>query len=405
MYVQPTFAADGAFPETAAATGSLAVRRLTLSDFRCYAALRLDLPEGPVVLAGPNGAGKTNILEALSFLIPGRGLRRARLSEAARRDPGEDAAARPRPWAVAATVAGPDGETDVGTGLAASEAGDTEKRLVHVDGEAQRAQAVLSEHVSLQWLTPQMDRLFLDGASARRRFLDRLVYGRDPAHAGRVGGYEQAMRERLRLLTARGPSDDAWVSALEATMAERGVAIAAARLDMAGRLVGQLEAAGDGPFPAADLAVEGEVEAWLNDGSALDAEDRLKAALKSARGRDGDSGRTAHGPHRSDLHVEYKSRGRPAADCSTGEQKALLISLVLAQARLQAAEQGRAPILLLDEVAAHLDADRRAALFAEIETLGLQAWMTGTDLDLFGPLAGRAAFFHVAEAKVHRQDP
>ncbi|MAY65728.1 MAG: DNA replication/repair protein RecF [Rhodospirillaceae bacterium] len=385
--------------------GSLAVRRLTLSDFRCYAALRLDLPEGPVVLAGPNGAGKTNILEALSFLIPGRGLRRARLSEAARRDPGEDPATPTRPWAVAATVAGPDGETDVGTGLGVSTGNDTEKRVVHVDGEPQRAQAALSEHVSLQWLTPQMDRLFLDGASARRRFLDRLVYGRDPAHAGRVGGYEQAMRERLRLLTARGAADDSWVSALEATMAERGVAIAAARLDMAGRLAGQLEAAGDGPFPAADLAVEGEVEAWLTAGSALDAEDRLKAALKAARGRDGDSGRTAHGPHRSDLHVAYKSRGRPAADCSTGEQKALLISLVLAQARLQAAEQGRAPILLLDEVAAHLDADRRAALFAEIETLGLQAWMTGTDLDLFGPLAGRAAFFHVAEAKVHRQDP
>lgn len=363
------------------------------------------MPDGPVVLAGPNGAGKTNILEALSFLIPGRGLRRARLSEAARRDPGEDPAASPRPWAVAATVAGPDGETDVGTGLGISTGNDTEKRVVHVDGEPQRAQAALADHVSLQWLTPQMDRLFLDGASARRRFLDRLVYGRDPAHAGRVGGYEQAMRERLRLLTARGSADDAWVSALEATMAERGVAIAAARLDMAGRLVGQLEAAGDGPFPAADLAVEGEVEAWLNGGSALDAEDRLKAALKAARGRDGDSGRTAHGPHRSDLHVAYKSRGRPAADCSTGEQKALLISLVLAQARLQAAEQGRAPILLLDEVAAHLDADRRAALFAEIEILGLQAWMTGTDLDLFGPLAGRAAFFHVAEAKVHRQDP
>lgn len=395
--------ADAAYPETAAA-GALAVRRLTLTDFRCYASLRLDLPDGPVVLAGPNGAGKTNILEALSFLVPGRGLRRGKLSEASRRDPGEASDGPPRAWAVAATVAGPDGETDLGTGLGTTAGGESEKRLVRVDGEAQRAQAALSLHVSLQWLTPQMDRLFLDGASARRRFLDRLVYGRDPAHAGRVGSYEQAMRERLRLLTSGG-GDDAWLSALEATMGERGVAIAAARLDMAGRLAGQLDAAGDGPFPAADLAVEGEVEAWLSGGSALDAEDRLKNALRSARGRDGDTGRTAHGPHRSDLYVEYKSRGRPAADCSTGEQKALLISLVLAQARLQAAEQGRAPILLLDEVAAHLDADRRTALFAEIETLGLQAWMTGTDTELFAPLAGRAGFFHVAEAKVHRQDP
>ncbi len=381
------------------------MRRLTLTDFRCYAALRLEAPVGPVVLAGPNGAGKTNILEALSFLVPGRGLRRARLSEAARRDAGEGPDGPIRPWAVAATVDGPDGETDLGTGLAAPMApGENEKRVVRVDGEPQRAQAALSEHISLQWLTPQMDRLFLDGASARRRFLDRLVFGRDAAHAGRVGGYEQAMRERLRLLTSRAAADDAWVSALEATMAERGVAIAAARLDMAGRLAGQLAAFEDGPFPAADLAVEGEVEAWLTQGSALDAEDRLKAALKSARGRDGDSGRTANGPHRSDLYVEYKSRGRPASDCSTGEQKALLISLVLAQARLQAAERGRAPILLLDEVAAHLDADRRAALFAEIEALGLQAWMTGTDLELFAPLAGRAAFFQVADATVERRD-
>ena len=381
------------------------MRRLTLTDFRCYAALRLEAPAGPIVLAGPNGAGKTNILEALSFLVPGRGLRRARLSEAARRDAGEGPDAAIRPWAVAATVDGPDGETDLGTGLTAPLApGDGEKRVVRVDGEPQRAQAALSEHISLQWLTPQMDRLFLDGASARRRFLDRLVFGRDAAHAGRVGGYEQAMRERLRLLTSRGASDDGWLSALEATMAERGVAIAAARLDMAGRLAGQLAAFEDGPFPAADLAVEGEVEAWLTQGSALDAEDRLKAALKSARGRDSDSGRTANGPHRSDLYVEYKSRGRPAADCSTGEQKALLISLVLAQARLQAAERGRAPILLLDEVAAHLDADRRVALFAEIEALGLQAWMTGTDLELFAPLAGRAAFFQVADATVERRD-
>ncbi|HAD86875.1 MAG TPA: DNA replication/repair protein RecF [Rhodospirillaceae bacterium] len=379
----------------------LAVRRLTLTDFRCYDSLRIDVPPGPVVLAGPNGAGKTNILEALSFLIPGRGLRRARLGEAARREPDEAPDTVHRPWAVAATVTGPDGETDLGTGLDI----EADKRVVRVDGEAQRAQAVLSRHMSLQWLTPQMDRLFLDGASARRRFLDRLVYGRDAAHAGRINGYEQAMRERLRLLTSRGGADAGWLDALEATMAEKGVAIAAARLDMAGRLAGQLDAAGDGPFPAADLAVEGEAEAWLAEGSALDAEDRLKQAFKDARGRDGEIGRTAHGPHRSDLYVEYKSRGRPAADCSTGEQKALLISLVLAQARLQAAERGRAPILLLDEVAAHLDADRRAALFDEILRLGLQAWMTGTDADLFQPMAGRAAVFHVADAGLALGDP
>ena len=302
---------------------------------------------------------------------------------------------------MAATLTGPDGETDIGTGLDA----EADKRLVRIDGEPTAAQADLAGHVSLQWLTPQMDRLFQDGPSARRRFLDRLVFGRDAAHAGRVSAYDHAMRERLRLLT-RGGADGGWLAALETTMAEKGAAIAAARLEAAGRLAAQLDAEGDGPFPQALLAVEGEVEAWLAEGSALDAEDRLRAALAAARRDDAAAGRTANGPHRSDLVVQFRGRGaapaRPAADCSTGEQKALLISLVLAQARLQAQEGGPAPLLLLDEVAAHLDADRRQALFDAITGLNLQAWMTGTDADLFRPLAGRAQFFHVKEATVTR---
>lgn len=358
----------------------------------------------PVVLTGPNGAGKTNILEALSFLIPGRGLRGAKLSEVARRDADEPADTA-RPWAVAAVVAGPAGDMEIGTGVTHDTEGEggRDRRAVRVDGEAQRGQAALSDYFSAQWLTPQMDRLFLEGPSGRRRFLDRMVFGRDSAHAGRINGYDHAMRERARLL-AQGVRNDGWLDALENNMAEKGVAIAAARLDMAGRLAHQLDQAGDGAFPQADLAVEGETEAWLADGSALAAEDKLRRAYFDNRRQDADAGRTARGPHRTDLYIAHRGRGRPAADCSTGEQKALLISLVLAQARLQAGEQGRTPVLLLDEVAAHLDETRRTALFDEIRSIGLQAWMTGTDRRLFDGLECGARFLHVDAAAVKDAD-
>ena len=367
--------------------------RLTLTDFRCYRELRLECGSDPVVLTGPNGAGKTNLLEAISFLVPGRGLRRAR---------SEDIAWRPvdgvpaNAWAVAARVETPDGPHDVGTGRDGAEGRD--RRRVRIDGQPARGQAALAEFLSAVWLTPQMDRLFIDGASARHRFLDRLVYGFDPAHAGRVAAYDHALRERTKLLR-EGCSDSAWLAALEETMAERGVAVAASRQELVGRLASKC-AGGAGPFPGAVLDVTGDIEGWLDDGPALNAEDQLRAALAQARNADAEMGGAAAGPHRSDLSVRHAATGRLAADCSTGEQKALLIATVLASARLQAEERETVPVLLLDEVAAHLDARHREALFDEVAALGAQVWYTGTDKTLFAPLAGRARFFDVEAAVV-----
>ena len=380
----------------------LAVRRLTLTDFRCYKHQRLEVDARPVVLTGPNGAGKTNLLEGLSFLVPGRGLRRAKLADVIRRDTKTDAApVSSRPWGVAASVVTPQGKVDIGTGFQAGPPGGRDKRIVRIDGEEAKTQAVLADHVSAQWLTPQMDRLFLEGAGSRRRFLDRLVFDSDPAHLGRIKAYEHAMRERMRLLSGRKPDGD-WLAALEDTMAAKGVAVAAARLDLVRRLGVPLAEHADA-FPRAAVEVSGDVEGWLAEGPALAAEDRFRDALKRARGRDAKDGRTALGPHRSDLQVQHLENGRPAAICSTGEQKALLVALVLGTARMRAYEQGTAPLLLLDEVAAHLDDIRRDALYDEISALGSQVWLTGTDAGLFGPLAGRAQFFNVQDGTVTPQ--
>ena len=376
-----------------------AVERLTLTDFRCYSSARIETGGRPVVLTGPNGAGKTNILEAVSLLIPGRGLRRTSLSDVARQDAmgQQDGGKIPplRAWAVAARIATRTGAMDIGTGL--SEPG-AEKRTVRINGENAKNQTALSEHMDAQWLTPQMDRLFIDGRSARRRFLDRLVYGYDPAHAGRISAYEHAMRERSRLLRDGG-ADEAWVMTLEDTMVTKGVAVAAARSELADRL-GRFCRTPHGPFPAAELAIDGDVERWLQDGPALETEDRFRRALVSSRTQDGAVGGARVGPHRSDLHVRHMDKGQSAEQCSTGEQKALLISIVLADARMAAAERGRIPVLLLDEVVAHLDQQRREALFAELLAIGAQVWLTGTDRSLFEPLAGNALFFSVAAATV-----
>ncbi|MEO5338372.1 MAG: DNA replication/repair protein RecF [Magnetospirillum sp. WYHS-4] len=364
----------------------MSLSRLTLTDFRGYRHLRLETDSRPVVVAGANGAGKTNLLEAISYLVPGRGLRGAPLSEVARQGGGPE-------WAVAASLATSDGPLEVGTG----QTGD--KRTVRINGETVRNQSTLAEYLSVHWLTPQMDRLFLEGPQARRRFLDRLVFSADPAHAGRVAGYEHAMRERLRLLRD-GQGDGAWLSALEDTMAGKGVAVAAARLDMADRLGAFCARQAPGPFPRAALAVEGTVEGWLAAMPALEAEDRLRSALAARRSQDGQDGATGIGPHRSDLAVRHLGKDQAAGLCSTGEQKGLLLALVLANARLQAAERGSLPILLLDEVAAHLDSVRRQALFDELLDLKAQAWMTGTDAALFAPLGARAQFFTVEDAAV-----
>jgi DNA replication and repair protein RecF len=385
-----------AAPAAASAAAPVAVLRLDLTDFRCYETARLEVDARPVVLTGPNGAGKTNLLEAVSFLAPGRGLRRARLAEIDRRPAlmgGEATPAVARPWAVAARLATPDGLVAIGTGRdGTSETGD--RRLVRVDGQAVKGQAALAGYLNLVWLTPQMDRLFQEGAAPRRRFLDRLVFGYDPAHATRLGAYEQALRERAKLLRAGG-ADPQWLSVLEETLAREGVAVAAARREIADRL-DQAAARPAGAFPAPRLSLDGIVDGWLDAMPALAVEERLRAEFAAGRRLDAEIGGASVGPHRSDLKVTHAAKGAAAVDCSTGEQKALLIAIVLAHARLQADAKGAAPVLLLDEVAAHLDRTRRRALFDEIVALGSQAWLTGTDPELFAELAGRADFLTVA---------
>ena len=382
----------------APARGKVGVARLALTNFRNYRGARLALDAGPVVLTGPNGAGKTNLLEALSFLAPGRGLRNARLAEVDRRPAAEIGAAGDAPgpgWAVAATVATRSGAVRIGTGR---EAAESEKRVVRIDGEPARSQAALGERLAVVWLTPQMDRLLLESPGARRRFLDRLVLALDPAHAARVAAYEQALRERARLLRD-GPADPAWLAALEDVLASQGVAVAAARRAAVHRL-DEACAAAEGPFPRARLRLAGAVEAWLDEMPALAAEAKLAQALAEDRRRDALSGGAATGPHRSDLVVSVAATGLAAAHASTGEQKALLISIVLAHARLQLSLRGEPPLLLLDEVAAHLDAGRRAALFAELGRLDGQAWLSGTDAAVFAPLRGQGQFFTVRDGAV-----
>ncbi len=368
------------------------VTRLTLTDFRSYRYLRLDVDARPVVMTGANGAGKTNLLEALSFLAPGRGLRGARLAHV-----GRAAANAVTPWAVATHVDTPAGRLAIGTGLAA---GGGERRTIQIDGQAAKGAVSLARHFGVVWLTPAMDRLFLDGPGSRRKFLDRLVTAFDADHAGRMAAYDHAYRQRLRLIR-EGGGDAAWFAALEDTMARHGVALAAARCDLVARLNREL-AARTGAFPAAALALVGAVDSWLQEMPALDAEDAMRRSLwDERRGIVG----TGAGPHKSDLGVAmvapgHPSHGQPAAVCSTGEQKALLISILLAHARLQRAKRGHAPILLLDEIVAHLDKQRRAALFAEIVGLNAQAWMTGTDAALFEELGEKAQFLVAADAQI-----
>ncbi|HKS88107.1 MAG TPA: DNA replication/repair protein RecF [Stellaceae bacterium] len=378
----------------AEAGARVGVARLVLTDFRNYRSARLDfagVPVQPVVLTGPNGAGKTNLLEALSLLSPGRGLRNARLGDIDRRRP-DAAAGDAVGWAVAATVATRRGALRIGTGRDAV-AG--ERRAVRIDGEPARSQASLAERLGVLWLTPAMDRLFVEGPGGRRRLLDRLVLGLDPAHASQVARYDQAMRERSRLLRD-GPRDGAWLAALEDAMAAEGVAIAAARREAVERL-DQTCSEAAGPFPQARLRLIGTIEEWLAAMPALEAEERFRAALADGRAADALAGGAGIGPHRSDLAVIHAEKGIDAAAASTGEQKALLIAILLAQAALQRAQRGEPPLLLLDEVAAHLDRTRRAALFEILAGLDGQAWLTGTDAALFAPLRGAAHFLSVSD--------
>jgi DNA replication and repair protein RecF len=378
-------------PALRATPSPCAVQRLRLSNFRNYHGLALDLSAQVVVLSGANGAGKTNLLEALSFLSPGRGLRRARLRDVLQKNSTQPDAVGAEGWAVAATVQGPGGPVKLGSSLATTERG-TDRRVARQDGQAM-APANLAQVIGVQWLTPQMDRLFLEGPSSRRRFLDRLVLGLDPEHGRRVGAYERSLRERAKLLRDGG-GDPAWLAALEARMAADGVAVAAARREAVARLQRFLSAT-SGHFPRPGLAIEGRVETWLEAAPAVEVEGRFAEMLQNSRPHDAQTGSAGDGPHRADLAVRHLEKDMPAAQCSTGEQKALLIAVILANAKAEAERRGAAPILLLDEVAAHLDAERRAALFAEILALGGQAWLSGTDRDLFVPLFGQAQFVTV----------
>ncbi|MGB1540142.1 MAG: DNA replication/repair protein RecF, partial [Rickettsiales bacterium] len=377
--------------------------KLSLTNFRNYASLSMDLTAAPVVLTGPNGAGKTNIMEAVSFLAPGKGLRRAKISEIDRATPGSKNPL-PFPWAVTAQVQLPEGdEVFIGTGRDAEAAAQgMERRQVKVDGD-DVSQNTLAGLLGVVWLTPQLDQLFQEGQSARRRFFDRLVYSFESDHASHVSAYEQAMRERNQLLQDRR-NDAGWFAALEKRMAEHAVVVAAYRLQMAERLNAVIaDSARD--FPKATLEIHGAVEDMLHEGAtAVEAEDRFCALLAGSRTEDGFAGRTGHGIHRSEWQVFHQAKGMEAALCSTGEQKAVMLSIVLAQARARAMWGACAPILLLDEVVAHLDIKRRGELAEELLDLGVQAWLTGTDAEAFSELAGKAQFFQVKDAIVTLQN-
>ncbi|HEX7074089.1 MAG TPA: DNA replication/repair protein RecF [Hyphomicrobiaceae bacterium] len=379
---------------------SIWIEHLTLTNFRNYASARLDLTPEPIVLFGANGAGKTNLLEAVSLLAPGQGLRRAPFGQLARVGGSGD-------WAVAARVHAPRGTVDIGTGRLPSQetdAGARTGRLVRIDGIPQSGSGALADWVEMVWLTPAMDGLFTGPASERRAFLDRLTLCFDPGYRTRAGQYERAMRQRNRLLQD-GATEDALFSGLELIMAETGVAAAAARAQAAAALEATIstrrQRGPDSPFPWAKVALEGWIEERLANQPAVDVEDAYLAALRSGRERDRAAGRALIGPHRTDMLVEHGPKGMPAAVCSTGEQKALLIGLVLAHAELLAERAGgAAPVLLLDEIAAHLDVFRRAALFDELLRLGSQAWMTGTDRHAFAALENRARFLHIDEGRI-----
>ena len=376
--------------------------RLALNDYRNYGQATLPLGPQSVILSGSNGAGKTNILEAVSMLGTGRGLRGAAYGDLAR-------LSGPGGWTVSARLMRDGAEIAVGTGQLPAQQGNTPSgRVVRIDGETSSGSGALADYIHLLWLTPAMDGLFTGAGAERRRFLDRIVASFDSVHRTRLNHFERAMRQRNRLFEI-GERSDRFFAAVEAQMAEIGTAIAAARVEAVDRLAGVIQAGRrqeEGPFPWADLALEGWLESAVRGNAAVEIEDAYAARLAEARDRDRAAGRTLEGPHRADLRVAHGPKDMPGHLCSTGEQKALLIGLILAHAQaLKDFREGLAPLLLLDEIAAHLDMLRREALFAAIEKLGCQAWMTGTDEQVFAALRNTAQFFTVANGSIARNNP
>lgn len=369
------------------------ILRLSLSNFRSYHAAAVTLSGGPVVLVGANGAGKTNLLEAISFFAPGRGLRRATLDEVAFQE-GTGG------WAVSADVEGSLGLVSLGTGI---EPPAEEERVLarkcRIDREPVGSATAFADHLRVVWLVPAMDGLFIGPAGERRRFLDRLVLAVDAEHGSRVNALERALRSRNRLLEAPNP-DPHWLEAAEHETAEIAVAVAAARAETVRRLSAALARRADQTFPSAEIALEGWMETLVLSHPAIEVEDRYRAVLRDNRAKDAAAGRTTDGPHLSDLTVVYAPKGIAARDASTGEQKALLIGLVLAHASLVAEMTGFAPVILLDEVVAHLDPGRRAALYDALDRLGAQVWMTGADPAAFAEIAGRAEILEVTPGRV-----
>src|SRR5580658_337862 len=369
------------------------VRRLTLTNYRNYDTASLEADAKTMVLVGPNGAGKTNLIEAISFLAPGRGLRRATLDEVAFSE-GDGS------WAVAAEIEGALGLATLGTGLERSlEDGATAQRQYRIDREPVASATAFADHLRVVWLTPTMDALFTGAPSERRRFLDRLALAVDAEHASRVNALERSLRSRNRLLEDPRP-DTHWLDAVEHETAELAVAVASLRVETMHRLEAVLASRKQAAFPPAEIALDGWMEKLIPAHPAREIEERYRAVLRDNRGRDAAAGRTLDGPHLTDLNVTYAQKGIAAADASTGEQKALLIGLVLAHARLIAEMSGSPPILLLDAVVAHLDPARRGALQAELAELGSQVWMTSADPALFAEVSDDAMFVDVVEGRL-----
>jgi DNA replication and repair protein RecF len=376
----------------------MTVLRLTLNNYRNYHAASLEIGAKTIVLVGPNGAGKTNLIEAISFFAPGRGLRRANLDEVAFSE-GDGS------WAVAAEIEGALGLATLGTGIERPlEDGATVLRKCRIDREPVGSAAAFADHLRVVWLVPAMDTLFVGAPSERRRFLDRLALAVDAEHGSRVNALERSLRSRNRLLEETRP-DTHWLDAVEHETAEIAVAVAGQRVETVRRLEAVLASRRASAFPPAEIALDGWMEKLIPEHPAIEIEERYRAVLRDNRVRDAAAGRTSDGPHLTDLKVTYAHKGIAAADASTGEQKALLIGLVLAHGRLIAEMTGFAPILLLDEIVAHLDPARRAALHVELAQLGGQVWMTGADPGLFAEVGDDAMIIEVASGRLEPRQP